>query len=276
MNPARTTPARGHYDEALADSEREVLRLRRELRSTRDRLEAAEFVLAHLGQNGEGLETRLQSLVDKATADVGGMRAEGRRQVQMLVAEAEELRALAREGAAAAASQARDEVVKRAGEMLEDANRLRVAADHAASQTLRSAQAKYQEAEARATDLNRAAEQAHADVFRQRSDLEQQIVAARGQAQAFLRSSRLEAEARARELTDLAHRQLADAQRQGESIVRTAEHEARRILGVVPNADPTWKPGPENASLVRPVNAASPETQVNRVDHGRKFGRPQS
>jgi hypothetical protein len=245
------------------------------LASIRDRLEAAEFVLSHLGPNGVGLDIRLQSLVDQATAEVRGVRAESRRQIQMLVAEAEELRELARQGAASAAGQAREEVMKKATEMLEDANRLRLAAEEAASQILRSAEAKYEEAQARANDLNRSSEQAHAEAIRQRSNIEQQVVAARGQAQAFLRSSRLEAEARARELTDLAHRQLADAQRQADSIVRTAEHEARLKLGVLATTGLAGGPvGGEK--LAGPVNAGSAEQPANRVDRGRKFGRPQS
>jgi hypothetical protein len=112
--------------------------------------------------------------------------------------------------------------------------------------------------------------------MRKRGEIEQQVVAARAQAQAFLRSSRLEAEARARELTDLARQQLAEAQRQAETMVRNAEQEARlRLRGT--NA-------PAGEAQFRREEAAGPglglppteEVSVNRVDRGRKFGRPQT
>jgi hypothetical protein len=141
---------------------------------------------------------------------------------------------------------------------------------------VRAAQAKYEEAQVRATDLLRSTELAHAETMRQRGEIEQQVVAARAQAQAFLRSSRLEAEARARDLTDLARQQLVEAQRQAETIIRNAEQEARlRLQGIS---------APAGEAQFRREEAAAPglelhpteEVRVNRVDHGRKFGRPQT
>ncbi len=93
--------------------------------------------------------------------------------------------------------------------------------------------------------------------------------------QAFIRSSRLEAEARARELTDLAHQQLADAQRQ-------AETDHPRMPNTKPDEDSrhpiTHRPRSRSgATNLRPGKAQPrrPRGHVNRVDHGRKFGRPQ-
>lgn len=260
----------------LPNSEDEVLRLTRELAAVRAKLEAAEFALGHLGSGDQPLEARLQALVQKAMADAQALRTVGRKQVETLVAEAEQLRAFARQGAESSAKQAREEVMKRAGEMLENANRLRLAAEETASQVVRAAQAKYEEAQARATDLLRSTELAHAETMRKRSEIEQQVVAARAQAQAFLRSSRLEAEARASELTDLARQQLGEAQRQAETIVRNAEQEARLRLRAVSNLPSTgetsfWR----DENVPAPANAAPAEVHVNRVDRGRKFGRPQ-
>jgi hypothetical protein len=278
VNPGGQTaegrPAVHHL--SLPNAEDEVLRLIRELGAVRAKLESAEFALLHLGPGDQPLEARLQTLVQKAMAEAQALRTVGRKQVETLVAEAEQLRAFARQGAESSAKQAREEVMKRAGEMLENANRLRLAAEETASQVVRAAQAKYQEAQARATDLLRSTELAHAETMRKRSEIEQQVVAARAQAQAFLRTSRLEAEARARELTDLARQQLADAQRQAEIIVRNAEQEARLRLRAVANLPPTgetsfWR----DETVPVPGNAAPAEVQVSRVDRGRKFGRPQ-
>jgi hypothetical protein len=257
--------------------EDEVLRLTRELSAVRARLESAEFALAHLGSGDKPLEARLQAMVQQAVADAQATRDDGRKQIETLVAEAEQLRAFARQGAESSAKQAREEVMRKAGEMLENANRLRLAAEETASQVVRAAQAKYEEAQVRATDLLRSTELAHAETMRKRGEIEQQVVAARAQAQAFLRSSRLEAEARARELTDLARQQLTEAQRQAETIVRNAEQEARMRL-----RDSNGPPPPGEAQFRRDEAAPSrnpaptEEVHVNRVDRGRKFGRPQT
>ncbi len=117
--------------------------------------------------------------------------------------------------------------------------------------------------------------------MRKRSEIEQQVVAARAQAQAFLRSSRLEAEARSRELTDLARQQLTEAQRQAETIIRNAEQEARlRLRGTSApvgeaqfRREEAFAPGAELRSV---AGAPTEEVRVNRVDRGRKFGRPQT
>ena len=270
----RGRPAVRHL--SISNSDAEVLRLTQELASVRARLESAEFALAHLGSGDKPLEARLQSLVHGAIASAQAIRDEGRKQIESLVAEAEQLRAFARQGAESSAKQAREEVMRKAGEMIENANRLRLAAEETASQVVRAAQAKYEEAQLRATDLLRSTELAHAETMRRRGEIEQQVVAARAQAQAFLRSSRLEAEARARDLTDLARQQLAEAQRQAETIVRNAEQEARlRLRGISP---------PAGGAHVRREEAEAPrlglppaeEVRVNRVDRGRKFGRPQT
>jgi hypothetical protein len=276
VNPGgRTTeaqPAVRHL--SIPTSEDEILRLTGELAEVRARLESAEFALAHLGPGNQPLERRLEELLQKARADADRVRSEGRRHVQILVAEAEQLRAFARQGAESSARQAREEMMNKAGEMIEDANRLRLAAEETAALLARAAQAKYQEAQARANDLLRSTELAHAETIRKRSEIEQQVTAARAQAQAFVRSSRLEAEARARELTDLARQQLAAAQQQAEVIIRNAEHEARRRLKLAnqsPTEDPFWRDQPAAEH-----NAVAPEAgRINRVDHGRKFGRPQ-
>ena len=259
----------------LPNSDDELARLAQELRAVRAKLESAEFALAHLGSGDEPLEARLQSLVQAAMADAQEVRDEGRKQIETLVAEAEQLRAFARQGAESSAKQAREEVMKKAGEMLENANRLRLAADETASHVVRAAQAKYEEAQARATDLLRSTELAHAETMRKRSEIEQQVVAARAQAQAFLRSSRLEAEARARELTDLARQQLTEAQRQAETIVRNAEQEARhRLRGTsAPVGEAQFR---REEALAPGQVAPTEEVRVNRVDRGRKFGRPQT
>jgi hypothetical protein len=271
---AQGRPAVHHL--SLPNPDDEVVRLTRELAAVRVKLESAEFALAHLGPGDKPLEARLQALVQEAMAEAQAVRNEGRKQIETLVAEAEQLRAFARQGAESSAKQAREEVMKKAGEMLENANRLRLAADETASQVVRAAHAKYEEAKVRATDLLRSTELAHAETMRKRSEIEQQVVAARAQAQAFLRSSRLEAEARARELTDLARQQLTDAQRQAETIVRNAEQEARlRLRGT--------SPAPGEAQFRRDEatapglgHAPTEEVRVNRVDRGRKFGRPQT
>lgn len=280
MNPGgQTAEAKGRpavHHLSLPNSDDEVIRLTRELAAVRAKLESAEFALAHLGSGDKPLEARLQALVQEAMAEAQEMRNEGRKQIENLVAEAEQLRAFARQGAESSAKQAREEVMKKAGEMLENANRLRLAAEETASQVVRAAQAKYEEAQVRATDLLRSTELAHAETMRKRGEIEQQVVAARAQAQAFLRSSRLEAEARARELTDLARQQLTEAQRQAETIVRNAEQEARlRLRGTS---------APAGEAQFRREEAAGPglghppteEVRVNRVDRGRKFGRPQT
>lgn len=267
-------PAAHHLSVPTADDE--VVRLTRELAAVRAKLESAEFALAHLGSGDTPLEARLQSLVRGAMAAAQAVREEGRKRVETLVGEAEQLRDFARQGAESSAKQAREEVMRKAGEMIENANRLRLAAEATASQVVRAAQAKYEEAQVRATDLLRSTELAHAETMRRRGEIEQQVVAARAQAEAFVRSSRLEAEARARELTDLARQQLADAQRQAETIVRNAEQEARlRLRGIAAPAgeaeyrrEMTAQPGLELPS--------TEEMRVNRVDHGRKFGRPQT
>ena len=276
MNPGgRTTeakPAVRHL--SVPNSEDEVHRLTRELAEVRTRLESAEFALAHLGPGNQPLEPRLEAMLQRALADAERVRSEGRRHVKILVAEAEQLRAFARQGAESSARQARDEMTNKASEMIEDANRLRLAAEETAALLARAAQAKYQEAQARATDLLRSTELAHAEAIRKRSEIEQQVIAARAQAQAFIRSSRLEAEARARELTDLAQQQLAAAQQQAEVIVRNAEHEARRTLKMANHSsseDQFWRDQPAG----EPGAIGSDERRVTRVDHGRKFGRPQ-
>lgn len=269
---AQGRPAVHHL--SLPNSDDELLRLAQELASVRAKLESAEFALAHLGSGDEPLEARLQSLVQAAMTDAQEVRNDGRKQIETLVAEAEQLRAFARQGAESSAKQAREEVMKKAGEMLENANRLRLAADETAAHVVRAAQAKYEEAQARATDLLRSTELAHAETMRKRSEIEQQVVAARAQAQAFLRSSRLEAEARARELTDLARQQLTEAQRQAETIIRNAEQEARlRLRGTTA---PAGEAQYRREEVLAPGPGASEEVRVNRVDRGRKFGRPQT
>ena len=57
-------------------------------------------------------------MVQQAMADAQAMRDDGRRQIEILVAEAEQLRAFARQGAESSAKQAREEVMKKAGEMI--------------------------------------------------------------------------------------------------------------------------------------------------------------
>ena len=275
MNPGgQTTEAEAAVRHlSIPSSEEEVLRLTRELAEVRTRLESAEFALAHLGPGNQPLEPRLEEMLQRAMADAERVRSEGRRHVQILVAEAEQLRAFARQGAESSARQAREEMKNKASEMIEDANRLRLAAEETAALLARAAQAKYQEAQARANDLLRSTELAHAEAIRKRSEIEQQVVAARAQAQAFVRSSRLEAEARARELTDFAHQQLAAAQQQAEVIIRNAEHEARRRLKVANHSStegPFWRDQPAE----EPSAIAPDEARINRVDHGRKFGRP--
>ena len=276
MNPATQTteakPAVRHL--AIPSPEEEVARLTRELAAAQARLESAEFALTHLGPDNQPLEARLEAMVQKAVADAHKVRTEGRRHVQILVAEAEQLRAFARQGAESSARQAREEVKQKASEMIENADQLRLAAEETAAVLARAAQAKYQEAQARANDLLRSTELAHAEAIRKRSEIEQQVIAARAQAEAFIRSSRLEAEARARELTDLAHQQLAAAQQQAELIIRNAEYEARRRLQA-PNHSSTEKPFWRDEPLAGQKAASPPEGHVNRVDHGRKFGRPQ-
>jgi hypothetical protein len=263
---------------APPNSTDEVLRLTRELAAVRAKLDSAEFALSHLGSSEQPLEARLQTLVRHAMAEAQALRLEGRRQVETLVAEAEQLRAFARQGAESSAKQARDDVMKRAGEMLENANRLRLAAEETAAHVVRAAEAQYEEAKARANDLLRSTELAHAETMRKRAEIEQQVVAARAQAQAFLRSSQLEAEARARDLTDLARQQLVDAQRQAETIIRNAEQEARMKLRGSTSAD---APASSETSFWREETVpqsdrANPDqARVNRVDRGRKFGRPQ-
>lgn len=270
---AKGRPAVHHL--SLPNSDGELARLAQELAAVRAKLESAEFALAHLGSGDVPLEARLQSLVQAAMTDAQEVRNEGRKQIETLVAEAEQLRAFARQGAESSAKQAREEVMKKAGEMLENANRLRLAAEETAAHVVRAAQAKYEEAQVRATDLLRSTELAHAETMRKRSEIEQQVVAARAQAQAFLRSSRLEAEARARELTDLARQQLTEAQRQAETIVRNAEQEARlRLRGT--SAPPGEAQFRREEVLAPGPAAPSEEVRVNRVDRGRKFGRPQT
>ncbi|HUP14712.1 MAG TPA: hypothetical protein VM848_01450 [Acidimicrobiia bacterium] len=270
---ANGRPAVHHL--SLPTTDDELLLVAQELAAVRARLESAEFALAHLGSGNEPLEARLQSLVQAALADAQEVRNEGRKQIETLVAEAEQLRAFARQGAESSAKQAREEVMKKAGEMLENANRLRLAAEETASHVVRAAQAKYEEAQVRATDLLRSTELAHSETVRKRSEIEQQVVAARAQAQAFLRSSRLEAEARAREMTDLARQQLTDAQLQAETIIRNAEQEARlRLRGT---SAPVGEAQFRREEVLAPGQAASTEeVRVNRVDRGRKFGRPQT
>lgn len=261
---------------SLSNSDAEVLRLTQELASVRARLESAEFALAHLNSGDKPLGVRLQTLVDGALAAAQAIRDDGRKQIETLVAEAEQLRAFARQGAESSAKQAREEVMRKAGEMIENANRLRLAAEETASQVVRAAQAKYEEAQVRAADLIRSTELAHAETMRRRGEIEQQVIAARAQAQAFLRSSQLEAEARARDLTDLARQQLAEAQRQAETIVRNAEQEVRiRLGGISPPAGDGHVPPKETGGTCLGLPPAE-EVRVNRVDRGRKFGRPQS
>jgi chromosome segregation ATPase len=271
---AKGRPAVHHL--TLPNPDDEVLRLTRELAAVRAKLESAEFALAHLGSGDKPLEARLQSLVQEAVADAQAVRNEGRKQIETLVAEAEQLRTFARQGAESSAKQAREEVMRKAGEMLENANRLRLAAEETASQVVRAAQAKYEEAQVRATDLLRSTELAHAETMRKRAEIEQQVVAARAQAQAFLRTSRLEAEARARELTDLARQQLAEAQRQAEAIVRAAEQEARIRLRDSNGPPPAGEAQFRREEALAPGVAPTEEVRVNRVDRGRKFGRPQT
>jgi hypothetical protein len=251
-------------------SEEEVVRLTRKLASMRDRLESAEFALTHLGAGDQPLEGRLQNLVHAAMAEAQTMRLEARSQIGIIVAEAEQLRAFARQEAESSARQAREEVMKKAEEMLEDANRLRLVAEESAAQVVRAAQAKGEEAEARAADLLRSTELAHSEATRRRSEIEQQVVAARAQAQAFLRSASLEAEARARDLTNLAHQQLADAQRQAEAIISNAEQEARTRLAAASLSLSSEGPGSQQG------NSESEDSGFNRVGYGRKFGRPHS
>jgi hypothetical protein len=280
VNPGgQTAEAKGRpvvHHLSLPNSDDEVLGPTRELAAVRARLETAEFALAHLGPGDKPLEARLQSLVQEAMAHAQAVRNEGRKQIQALVAEAEQLRAFARQGAESSAKQAREEVMRKAGEMLENANRLRLAAEETASQVVRAAQAKYEEAQVRATDLLRSTELAHAETMRKRGEIEQQVVAARAQAQAFLRSSRLEAEARARELTDLARQQLAEAQRQAETIVRNAEQEARMRLRDSNGPPPGGEAQFRREEALAPGVVPTEEVRVNRVDRGRKFGRPQT
>lgn len=270
----RGRPAVRHL--ALSTADAEVLRLTQELDSVRARLEAAEFALAHLGPSDQPLGARLQALVDEAVAAAQAIRDDGRKQIETLVTEAEQLRAFARQGAESSAKQAREEVMKKAGEMIENANRLRLAAEETAARVVRAAQAKYEEAQVRATDLLRSTELAHAETMRRRGEIEQQVVAARAQAQAFLRSSRLEAEARARDLTDLARQQLAEAQRQAETIVRNAEQEARLRLGGITAPAGGFQVRREETEASGLGLPSTEEARVNRVDRGRKFGRPQT
>ena len=249
-------------------TEEEVARLTRKLASMRDRLESAEFALSHLGVDGQPLEERLQNMVQAAVAEAQTLRLEARSQIGIIVAEAEQLRAFARQEAESSARDARDEVMKKAEEMIEDANRLRLGAEETATQLIRAEQARAEEAEGRVADLLRSTELAHSEAIRRREEIEEQVVAARAQAQAFVRSASLEAEARARDLTDLAHQQLADAQRQAETIISSAELEARTRLAAVSIPPFAEDPGSQ-------AEISGPEA-VRRVDYGRKFGRPQS
>jgi hypothetical protein len=211
-------------DEANSD---EVARLRQELAVSQDKLEAAEWALAHLGSATKPLAQRVQKMVEQAVAEAQHVRAEARTHVETLVAEAEQLRNFARQGAESSAKHARQEVVDKAGAMLEDAKNLRATAEKQAAQHLRAAQARYQEVKARADDLQRSAERTLAEATERKAELDRQVAEARERAAAILRVARTEAEARSRELIALAQKQLHIAQQEGERILRAAERASR-------------------------------------------------
>lgn len=216
-------------DEADSDkaSPDEVARLRQELAVSQDKLEAAEWALAHLGSATKPLEQRVQEMVEQAVAEAQRVRAEARIYVETLVAEAEQLRNFARQGAESSAKQARQEVVDKAGAILEDAKNLRATAEQQAAQHLRAAQARYQEVKARADDLQRSTEQTLAEALERKAELDRQVAEARERAAAIMRVARTEAEARSRELIELAQKQLHIAQQEAERILRTAERASR-------------------------------------------------
>ena len=276
---AETTDRPAVRDLSVPNPDEDVAHLSRELASVRARLQSAEFALAHLGPADQPLEIRLVNMVAAAQAQAQALRDEGRQQVEALVAEAEQLRAFARQAVEDGARQGREEVMKRAEEMLEDANSLRLAAEKTAAELMRAAYAKHAEAEVRAADLLRSTELAHAEVTRQRFEIEQQFLAARAQAQAFLLSSTLEAEARSRDLTDLARQQLADAQHQAETIIGNAEQEARHRLESAANSPSSRSDSHGDAeALTRPAASEADQASNKPEVLGRKamFGRPQS
>ena len=111
--------------------------------------------------------------------------------------------------------------------------------------------------------------------MRKRSEIEQQVIAARAQAQAFVRSSRLEAEARARELTDLAHSNSPPPSGRRR---RSSATPSRRRGETQGSKVPLDREKPVQAREAAPSHNPAPteEGRINRVDHGRKFGRPQT
>jgi hypothetical protein len=204
----------------------EVGSLRHELALASEKLEAAEWALAHLGSGDQPLERRLHALVEQAIADAQRIRTEARIQVETLVAEAEQLRDFARQGAEGSARQAREEVILKMAEMVEDAKRLRASAEQQAAEIVRTAQARYAEVKARADDLQRTTEQTLATALEKKAEVDRAIVDARERAGSIMRTAKAEAEVRAREMIELARTQLASAQQEAEGIMRVAEQQA--------------------------------------------------
>lgn len=209
----------------------EVARLRQELAATRDKLEAAQWALAHLGSTSTPLDQRLQAMVDQAVAEAQLIKAEARQHVEALVTEAEHLRAFAKQGAEGSARQARHEVVQKASAMIEDANKLRATAELQAAELLRTAQARYQEVKARAEDLQRTAQHALSEALERRAEVDRQVAEARERAGALMRAAQADAEARSNELIDLARKQLYAAQQEAEQIIQVAEQNSRTKPG---------------------------------------------
>jgi vacuolar-type H+-ATPase subunit H len=207
----------------------DVAGLQRELAVVRDKLEAAEWALAHIGSATKPLEDRLKRLVSEAVTEAQRIRTEARTQVEALIAEAEQLKDFARQGAEASAEQARQEVVDKAQAMLDNASRLQAAAEEQAAHHLRAAQARYQEVKTRAVDLQRTTEQALNEAIERKNEVDRQVAEARERAASIIRLAQGEAEARSNELIELARKQLHQAQQEAEQIIRRAEQVARNV-----------------------------------------------
>ncbi len=204
-----------------------IARLQAELAAMATRLESAEWALSHLG--GEApLEQRLHILAERAVAEAQRIREEARHQAERVVAEADQLRSFARYGAQQAAGQARDEIARQAEALLEDAARLRTAAQKEAAHIIRSAELQRELIGAQMEEISRMAQDIYADASARRQEVDAMIAQARGQADLILRQARTAAEARGRELLEAAGRRLKSAQEDADKMVELASQNVRR------------------------------------------------
>lgn len=224
-NPATGAPDRQSSDRG----DDRVVRLEAELAAARTRLEAAEWALAHIAGD-EPLEERLHTLVSRATAEAQRIRAEARRQAELLVAEAEQLRSFARHGANEAAGHARVEVTRQAQALVHDAARLRAAAQQQASQMIRAAEAEKEVIQAQMEEIGRTAEQIYVESAQRREEVDGIIAQAREQADLILRNARSAAEARNKELSESASRRLKSAQEDADKMLQMASQTVRRRM----------------------------------------------